>query len=472
MLFDCPHCQHGNEVPEAELTGLAVTIECGRCHAKFRVVPEDTAEEAPVLELPLDEQTAVGNTMPEVLGAAEGGAIPSETDFEESDSRTLGEADLEPKTMPIETAEADLRRSVTTDASTLNVERPPSSIELSSVGAEQEPEGAKTILQGPSGERARTEKPARRIEARRPAREEPQVTVTPAKSNSDVYSRIAHGEGVSVIPVPKARERPSTKAWNEPSAVHAVTESRSGLRAFITMMVAHLERAPLFIRVWLAVFPLALGLILLLSRRAPEESVPIAIPAQATSEPDRLRAVKATPEPTPPARASDPAPEPPEPSPETPEPPTSESELSNAAEAPSLGFDDPEAPPGSAFIKLEGVRLRSGVGAKGKPFAPVSPGTLVKQYDEVEDWVLIMVPPRGPVGFVKKSALDTRKPLSVLSKELAFLGCTAVGSSVTSCIDDAERQLEACSSGCNQVERCEQACRMAEQACMDGCRKR
>ncbi len=471
MLFACPHCQHENEVPDAELTGEPMVLECGRCHQSFRVVPEETAEE--VQALPMDEQTAVGVTYPSSM--AEGGAIPSSADFEESDGRTLGEADIEPHTMPISTSAADFRGRTDAEGRTMNAGRPPSSIEASKFEREPEPEVVETLLNAPAGERETSDRTLRRSAAPRPARSEagPQVTVTPARSSGDVYARISQGEGVSVVPVPvsKGRERPPTKAWNEASVVHVSESKRPSLSAFVTRLVAQLERAPLFLRVWLAVFPLALGLILIFAKRSPEEAVPIAIPAQAPLPLKPVRAVQLAPVEGAEAVLAPPTEEPePEPEPETTriEAPTE----SRAALAPSLGFDDPESPPGTAFVKQEGVRLRTHPGSKGKLVAPLPVGAQVRTYEDFDEWILVMALPRGPAGFIKKEALDSRKPLAVIARELAFLGCTAAGSSMSACIDDAERQLEGCLAGCTDRERCEQACRLAHASCLEGCKKR
>lgn len=474
MIFECPHCGRENDVPESELTGLAMVLECRACKAKFRVVPEETAEEVPALEPPPDERTAVENAPPEALVDAQGGAIPSATDFEESDARTFGDGDTEQHTMPIDTSEADLRRLQPSDGGTQSAARPPSALDLSNPDNDAEAEGVKTVLQGP--DKGPSERPGRGLEAQRITRpgSSSQITVTPAKSNPDVYARIAQAESVSVVPVQKpASARPLTKAWNEPSVVDRSAASGGGLAFWVNRLGGHLERAPLFLKVWLLVFPLALGLILILSKRPREEPVPIAIPAHSAPEPQRVRVVEA-PEP-PPAPEGPEAPEPSAPPPagtETSAPSQGGEPPPTGVESPSLTFEDPTAPAGMAFVRSEGVRLRTNPGAKGKTITSIAAGSLVRVYDDVDDWVLVMVPPRGPAGFVKRDLLDDKKPLSVLARDFAFLGCTSAGTTVSLCVDDAERQRESCLAGCGQNERCERACRLAEEACADACRRR
>lgn len=475
MIFECPNCRHEHEVPEAELTGEAMVLECGACRTRFRVVPEDTAEEVEPLPPPPDERTAVGTTLPEALSAAEGGVIPSSADFEESDSRTLGGGDTEQHTVPIDTADPALRRARPADPDTQNAPRPPSALDLAGSDTDAEGERVETVLQGRDAGRA--DRPARRLEPgpALPADSGLRATATPSKSNPDVYARIAQAESVSVVPVrPPERPRPATKAWNEPSVVQVSSTAFEGPRAVLHRLGAQLERAPLFLKVWLLVFPIALGVILLLSRRSPEEATPIAIPAHTIGESQRPRVVGGAPPEAsePPGSGVEPAgPSSPDASVveravEPTERPTAETKL------PATVFDDSPAPEGMSFVRGEGVRIKSSPGAKGKPVGSLVAGSLVRVYDEVDDWALVLVPPRGPAGFVKRDQLDARKPLAVLARDLAFLGCTPSGGSVTACLDDADRQAQACLEGCGANERCERACRLAGESCAESCKRR
>lgn len=143
---------------------------------------------------------------------------------------------------------------------------------------------------------------------------------------------------------------------------------------------------------------------------------------------------------------------------------------SSAAPAPSQAQPRGSfAPQGHAYVGRP-VRLRERIG--GRPQTRLEAGFLVRRLVAQDGWVLVLVEPRGPAGFVEADALEDQKPIVSLALERAFAGCLPVN---PTCLSGARRQRARCLERCVNEDvplaRCESACRMAFEKCRSGCRR-
>ncbi|MCA9553096.1 MAG: hypothetical protein KC933_23870 [Myxococcales bacterium] len=273
-------------------------------------------------------------------------------------------------------------------------------------------------------------------------------TPTPVQTEEpSVYDRVAEGSYRPPEPRPLSTAAAAPRAWSE------APQAASG-----PGFVARLNAAPLPARVALLVFPVALGLTLLLSRG--EEEEPIQIPVG----PSEVVAPEA------PASPAEAAPEPVA-------PPTFEAPPEPAAEA----LSDHPAPEGYLYVQRRRTPLRAEADAAAAPVARLKAGRLVRVYETQGDWALVLQEPEGPVGFASRDALGPLKPVSALAAEVAFEGCRAARKSERpACLEAAEARVEACQATCPPLgggdvdpgARCQAACNLAFEQCQRGCRKR
>lgn len=159
----------------------------------------------------------------------------------------------------------------------------------------------------------------------------------------------------------------------------------------------------------------------------------------------------------------------PEPVLDTPPEVQPESERPEETEPESPAFADPAAAPGYAFLARD-IGLAPTV--RGRAGKRVSAGTEVRRLSATDGWVLVLVEPGGPAGFVEADALESRIPVRALARKMAFRGCR---SRVPRCVAKARDQQDACVARCGVAERnlrCEAACRMAFERCRRDCRTR
>jgi hypothetical protein len=303
------------------------------------------------------------------------------------------------------------------------------------------------------------------------------VSAHPSQAN--VYERVAHG-----IPMSEERAAPPIersvrgKAWNEPSK--RARPHRTGALSPARRMAEHLNRSPLAVKVALVVLPAALGLALvLISARNPQpDPVEIAVPRVVQNgehpavEPPAIEAPKVEPPKAEPPKAEAAKAE----TPKT-EPPRTE---------PQKRGDDP-ATDGYAYVIVDHARLRALAETEAPLTAKLELGQLVKTFDHVGPWVLVMAVPEGPAGFISDRLLGSRKPIALLAKEIDFPGC-ATGDDVSrdECLARGKQAHEACLQGCgvanapegagaaeeaesSPVVRCAEACRVAFMECQRAC---
>ncbi|MCK6552593.1 SH3 domain-containing protein, partial [Myxococcota bacterium] len=141
---------------------------------------------------------------------------------------------------------------------------------------------------------------------------------------------------------------------------------------------------------------------------------------------------------------------------------------------------DEPAPPGHAYVQVERARLRA-TAAEDSPLAgTLELGELVKVYDRVGEWALVLVLPDGPSGFLSARLVAERKPIAALAKERAFADCaTRRDRSRDDCLYDSKQQYDSCLVTCGPVTtgtkppapvvRCADACQVAWSECQRSC---
>ena len=106
-------------------------------------------------------------------------------------------------------------------------------------------------------------------------------------------------------------------------------------------------------------------------------------------------------------------------------------------------FQDPWAPPGHAFV-VRSTRVRGEVG--GRRGARLHLGQRVERLRARDGWVLVLVAPGGPAGFVEADALGPRKPIEALAEQVRFSDCGR--SSGALCRRRARLQRSECRPAC------------------------
>jgi hypothetical protein len=172
-----------------------------------------------------------------------------------------------------------------------------------------------------------------------------------------------------------------------------------------------------------------------------------------------------------------------------PEPKDAAKEKRPAAEAhlpPMKRPGDDVAGEGRAFVLVDHARLRATADAEGALTGKLDLGQRVKTFDRAGEWVLVVVEPYGPAGFISDRLLGQRKPIAVLAKEIEFSNCfVADDVSLDDCLYQGKQQHDACQQGCgvvaapesiaanpeaNAAMRCAEACRVAFADCQRSCR--
>jgi len=421
VIFDCPECDAGHNVPASTIPNGGLDVTCRRCGDGFVAYPDGH-----VLRPKKDLGSAV--VKPALDADADDTALaPPEFDD--------GEATIEASADELETREqllAEVLGDPTVDGSV-------------------DPTIDGTI--DGLGE---------------PTLDAPPVAAS-ENSQSSVYDLVASGEytphAVPAHDEPDAPEPP--KAWNEPSA--------PDLRALgpVARAAMALNQAPLAVKAGLLVFPVVLGLTLVLT--APDKGeAPIEIPTQTPA------AVAAA------ARARDAAARPAVPS-STVAPsadPRSETATAPRDDPPPAHalLDDRPAPEGYAYVQGRRVTVRVKASFRARPAGRLKRGRLVRRYDTTGSWALVMVEPNGPAGFVDTRYLGAKKPIATLAKTLAFDACRATSRKARpACRAAAQTQLQQCNEGCGEGQaqdpesaqgRCEAACALAFDRCTSACNAR
>lgn len=422
MIFNCPSCQAGHSVPVSMIPNGGMELTCRRCGQVFAVdLPSQTLESGPTPS-PLEATDEMAQPLPE--REPEATTVGIENPFDEL-SRT-GQAPLMAPSGQVVPERVEALEESTGTIPQTNVPLGPDE-----TGVDPELDNTQRVDvddEAPLG--------APTISAPHPAKVERPPT------NPDLYDRVERGDYVPEEPQPKAPEPPAPKAWNEPSGSVAAQKPKGPLR----ILADALNTAPLPLKVGLSVFPVALGLTLILTS-SPEVSTSTKVEIAATA-PD--------------AGAESPAP-----TRVTMPPPGSPSPV-----APT--FEDLPAPEGHAYVQVDDARLRAKAQAKSPAVAKLEVGALVRLHPGTDDWALVVVEPEGPAGFLPKQLLGPVQPLAKLAALMAFERCEVPpGASVDPCLYDAKESQELCTERCGGVGkapiRCVEACGAAFDLCTKQC---
>jgi hypothetical protein len=516
MIFDCPTCGAENGVPLSTIDEDGHVLRCRVCGDAFRVYPpsdEEFARDAAEAELARreaeDDPTVAVDVedAPAWNGPSPSGEVTRELDPGAAPEPTVRASSLAgpgPTAPAVASPAAGLRASAG-DPTTAERPLPPTTAELG-----LDPELDDTGILGQRPERT-IAAPDPELERRLPSRV-PGLSLPPEPPPASVPGRIeatlpeapgltddededddgdearapspppadptpARASAATPAPTaaPDPAERPRPPRSDQPSVV---LRPPLGDRLWT---LAHrgaelLNRAPLALKAAIVVFPVAMGLTLLLNpsrpSRAPAAAIPIA-PAAATPDaapnPSPARTAEA------PTAPTAPTPEPPPAPPAVPAPPATPS-------GPSAAFlaADRTAEAGFAYLQGEEVTVRSRPTRRGAAVAELRGGQLVRIYESVAGWTLVHTPPDGAAGFVRSDELGPLPPVGALAREAAFEGCRARRrGDVEACLAAGERQLDACLSSCggappdaSGISRCEKVCKTAFQTCQEGCQRR
>lgn len=425
MIFHCPRCSAGHSVPVSIIPAGGLEMPCRRCNAAFRVSSGDRADSP--------RPSAKGADETAVTAAAEG---------DDSPGAQLGARDPQHD-----------------DAAPLG--SPPD------------------------------------VTAVRPAK--PAARDAPAP---DVYARVELGVRFAEDRPSSgtgSEDRPHSKSWDERSDLVDGRGSPWLRRA--RRWAERLNRAPLALRVALVVFPAALGVALVLTSnryrqtggldaakdwmsgsRGVAEPVQIPSARAGVDEHGEYARAAARPrtkgDPTPEAEGAQAVAALTERAPGAPKP------IERAAA--SLKGDDP-APTGFGFVQVADARLRSIAREDGPIAARLALGTRVREVDRSGDWVLVMVMPDGPAGFLSARLLAATKPIALLAREIAFAGCRSTPErSRDTCLFEGKEQQDTCLQSCGVAGavpgptggsaggpgspvRCAEACRVAFDDCARHC---
>lgn len=166
---------------------------------------------------------------------------------------------------------------------------------------------------------------------------------------------------------------------------------------------------------------------------------------------------------------------------ERPEPPAKRTPTKDAPakRAPSAPVElmpdvvDEPAPEGFAYATTHGLELRATASDDGEVLFWLEVGQLVREMGEVEGKRLVLIPPRGPAGFVDADALTKTLPLEALARQVAFDDCSVSRRrTLDDCLFDAKQQETACTDRCldRTAGRCVPMCKLAFERCLASCR--
>ncbi len=146
-------------------------------------------------------------------------------------------------------------------------------------------------------------------------------------------------------------------------------------------------------------------------------------------------------------------------------------EAASAVELMPDVIDEP-APEGFAYAKVHGLELRATASDDGEVLFWLEVGQLVREMGEVEGKQLVLIPPRGPAGFVDADALTPTLPLEALARQVAFDECSVTRKrTLDDCLYDAKQQQNACEDRCTDpTSRCTPMCKLAFERCLEACR--
>jgi hypothetical protein len=276
-----------------------------------------------------------------------------------------------------------------------------------------------------------------------------------------LYERVA--AGVYVPEEPKLAEnsgsRIRAKSWDEPSAYMPPSTPLARLFEPLRRAAVILNGAPLAFKVALVVFPLTLGIALMFTSAPEKERVEIKVEA-ATEEPPVEQPAK-TPEQT------------------AEQPPPPKKKLPEKRKAVMPGDD--AAPEGHAYVQMDRARLRGEPNDNGEPSGRLELGQLVRTFDRVDGFVLVMGTPKGPAGFISEKLIAPKKPIAVLAKEIAFAACEVTEEyTIDDCLYQGKQQHDACIEACgvavagnagedSPTVRCAEACKVAFNECQRSC---
>lgn len=145
------------------------------------------------------------------------------------------------------------------------------------------------------------------------------------------------------------------------------------------------------------------------------------------------------------------------------------------------GISDAPAPDGMAYVALEGAEVRVTSDEGAEPLLWLEAGTLVERLRGAGELELVLVPPNGPAGFMRREILVPEKPVFVLGKEVGFSGCRVdARRTLDDCLVTGKKQTDRCLADCREFapdidhdtpprSRCAQACGAAFERCAKAC---
>lgn len=146
------------------------------------------------------------------------------------------------------------------------------------------------------------------------------------------------------------------------------------------------------------------------------------------------------------------------------------------------GISDAPAPDGMGYVAVDGAEVRVTSEAGSEPLLWLEAGTLVERIRDAGEQELVLVPPKGPAGFMRKEVLARTKPVFALGKEIGFSGCRVdARRSLDDCLVSAKKQGDRCLADCREFapdvehaappgSRCAQACAAAFEGCAKACK--
>lgn len=296
-----------------------------------------------------------------------------------------------------------------------------------------------------------------------------------------LYERVAAGVYIPEEPQasPPSNARVRAKSWDEPSAY--LSPNSKVLRALEPLRRAAvvLNGAPLAFKVALVVFPLTLGLALMVtSGRDPMTKDPVEIKVPTNAEPEETQAANAE-EPQNVESAKSVANEGAKQAAKQTAKPIAPKKLPELKK-PRMPGDAP-APEGRAYVQMERARLRSEPSETAEATGRLELGQIVRTYDRVDAFVLVMAEPKGPAGFISEKLIDAKKPIALLAKEIAFQACEVTTEyTKDDCLYQGKQQHDACIEACgvaisggggedSPTVRCAEACKVAFNECQRSC---
>lgn len=432
MIFHCPACSAGHSVPVSMIPNGGMEMTCRRCSTSFDVDVEDPDDDEDPTVAARAEATAIGvaNPYDELVGHGAHLIGPTGEIFRDASRPATQDPTLDRPTIPIDTHGIPLGPDeVGVDPELDNTQR---------VDVDEDPTHEPSV-------RTLNTPPPRRVGPPKPPLDDRPIVV----ADDDLYAKVASGRYVAPEPSVAPAAVPRARAWNEPSSIVQVGD---GPVSRLRRLAEALNAAPLALKVGLIVFPVTLGIALVVTAMTknvepttiPPPEAAAAAPARVASETERVAEEAA-----PPA-----APEP-------------------AAPTGPLASDT-EAPEGYAFVQTAQTKMRSTAARRGRAVARLEAGQLVRRYESKDTFALVLVEPDGPVGFVAEQALGDRKPIAALADALAFDGCSAEDRSIDECLFGAKSQEDRCVDTCGAANdpsavRCREACGVAFDRCTRGC---